>query len=79
MSYGSDAAETDRLVGIYAGRILKGDKPTDSRGWSAAPIKRHYRIAAIDRRLFTAQLLLQQPQRAPTPRGRRSADRWHRS
>jgi putative ABC transport system substrate-binding protein len=29
MSYGPDLAEVYRLVGTYAGRILKGAKPAD--------------------------------------------------
>src|SRR6266478_3683000 len=29
MSYGGDLPDAYRLVGIYAGRILSGDKPTD--------------------------------------------------
>jgi putative ABC transport system substrate-binding protein len=28
-SYGNDASETIRRVGVYTGRILKGDKPSD--------------------------------------------------
>jgi putative ABC transport system substrate-binding protein len=29
MSYGTDGVDTDRLVGNYAGRILRGEKPAD--------------------------------------------------
>jgi putative ABC transport system substrate-binding protein len=29
MGYGADITDTHRLVGIYAGRILRGDKPAD--------------------------------------------------
>jgi putative ABC transport system substrate-binding protein len=29
MSYGTNLAETNRLGGVYVGRILKGEKPAD--------------------------------------------------
>jgi len=29
MSYGNDSKDANRLVGVYTGRILKGDKPAD--------------------------------------------------
>jgi putative ABC transport system substrate-binding protein len=34
MGYGPDLAETYRVVGTYAGRILKDAQPTGSRKWS---------------------------------------------
>ena len=29
MSYGTNIADTHRLVGLYTGRVLKGEKPAD--------------------------------------------------
>jgi len=29
MSYGTDLADVYRQIGMYAGRVLKGDKPAD--------------------------------------------------
>jgi putative tryptophan/tyrosine transport system substrate-binding protein len=29
MSYGTDLVETSRMLGVYAGRILRGVKPSD--------------------------------------------------
>ena len=41
MSYGANEAETYRLLGIYTGKILKGEKPGD------LPIQRTTQVELI--------------------------------
>jgi putative ABC transport system substrate-binding protein len=39
LGYGSDSTESYRLTGVYAGRILKGDKPADLPVQQAAKVE----------------------------------------
>ena len=41
MSYGGGTADTSRLTGVYAGRILKGEKPAD------LPVQRSTKVELI--------------------------------
>jgi putative tryptophan/tyrosine transport system substrate-binding protein len=50
MSYGSDTSELSRQVGVYTGRILKGDKPAD------LPIQEATRVELVVN-LNTAKML----------------------
>jgi putative ABC transport system substrate-binding protein len=39
MSYGTDIADTFRLTGFYAGRMLKGEKPSELPVQQAAKVE----------------------------------------
>src|SRR5262249_34029600 len=63
MSYAPDLAEAYRLVGTYAGRILKGAKPAD------LPIQQMVKVELVINLKTARALALPPPRRLPAGAG----------